>query len=331
MTMYDDLFFRTNLSDEGTIPSPGLAYTSPDIIPYGLSPVSDPQDFFTRNYNADVGQDLITKASNYIYLRAKNLAVGAQQGLASLYYSPASLLLYPSQWQSNQLKTSDNLTQVAVSAPSANAIAVTTNPFVWTPSAIGGGDHYCLISRVSTSQHDNPIPATGGISDFTQFILDNPGFGWRNVALTDANSPTFTTSVQFSQGNEAGQMYFLLDCRNVPAGASVAFSAGTPGPTPLISLQKTTVPQNNGSWTVGMQSLVPANYATQISYSYWANGTTPLPGFSLTLRAVPFFEAAHSLYSRLFTPHQLGVPRALIREVGAKKGITAGSHTTLAV
>jgi len=331
MPMYNDLFFRTNLSDIGNVPSPPPAYSSPDIIPHGTSPVPDPAGFFAGNYGSDVGQALVNRASNYIYLRMKNLFTGTQSGLASLYYSRASLILYPSQWRNNALMTSDNASQVPVSAQSTNGVAVTTDPFAWTPPSLDDNDHYCLISRVVTEQHPNPIPSTGSVSDFSEFILSNPGFGWRNVSLTDAGAPTFTTSVAYQQGSDRAPILFLLLCENVPAGAAVAFSAGTPGPVPLIDLEKTVVPQNNGSFAAGMHADVPGSYSTNITYSYWANGTSPPPGFKITLVAQYYVDSKIHLYDRLLTPHELGVPHSLRSQIGPQRGLTIGSHTTIGV
>ncbi|CAM3091582.1 hypothetical protein G4177_22665 [Corallococcus sp. ZKHCc1 1396] len=327
-TMYDDLFFRSNLSDYGQLPSPPLAYESPDIIPSGIYPTNDPQAFFSSNYNQDVGQNLVTDGQNYIYLRTKNLSSGAESGKVSLYYTPASLLLYPNKWKDNALKTSDNQTEVFLQAPRAGDIAVTDNPFVWAPNSISG-DHYCLISRVSTPKHDNPVPVVGSYTDLTEFILNNPGFGWRNVALVDANSPTFNTTVEYSQGTEAGSIIFQLECTNVPGGASVAFSAGTPGPSPLIVLEKTTVPQNNGSWNTSVTCNVPANYTTNITYSYWANGTQPQPGFQIRLKPIAYFDQSSRFFHQLRSPQELGASPELARRMSAQRGIVLGSHATI--
>ncbi|RKH21530.1 hypothetical protein D7Y13_04365 [Corallococcus praedator] len=327
-TLYDDLFFRTNMWDVGQLPSPPDAYESPDIIPSGIYPTNNPQAYFSSNYNQDVGQSLVIDGPNYIYLRTKNLASGAQSGKVSLYYTPTSLLLYPNKWQNNALKTSDQQLQVFVQATQPGDIAVTDNPFVWEPSAISG-DHYCLISRVSTPKHDNPIPQVGSYTDLTAFILNNPGFGWRNVSLTSANSPTFDTTVDYTQGTEAGSITFQLECTNVPGGASVAFSAGTPGPDPLIVLEKTTVPQNNGSWNTSVTCDVPANYQTNITYSYWANGTTPQPGFKLRLKALSYVDQSSQFFHLLRTPQQLGASPELARRMSAQRGIVLGSHVTI--
>jgi hypothetical protein len=327
-TLYDDLFFRSNLSDYGQLPSPPLAYESPDIIPAGIYPTNDPRTFFANNYNQDVGQNLVTGGPNYIYLRTKNLSNGPENGKVSLYYTPASLLLYPNKWKDNAIKTSDSQTEVYLSSTAPGGIAVTDNPFLWEPSSISN-DHYCLISRVSTPKHDNPIPQVGSYTDMTEFILNNPGFGWRNVSLTNANSPTFDTPVDFTQGTEAGRITFQLECTNVPGGAAVAFSAGTPGPDPLIVLEKTTVPHNNGSWNTSVTCDVPANYQTTITYSYWANGTTPPPGFQIRLKALSYVDQSSRFFHLLRTPQELGADAALAKRMSAQRGIVLGSHATI--
>ncbi|RYZ43779.1 MAG: hypothetical protein EOO71_02140 [Myxococcaceae bacterium] len=326
--MYDDLFFRTNMSDVGQLPSPPDAYESPDIIPSGIYPTNDPQAFFSSNYDKDVGQSLVIGGPNYIYLRTRNLAGGAESGKVSLYYTPAALLLYPNKWQNNALQTGDQQIQSFVQAANTGDIAVTTNPFVWEPAAISG-DHYCLISRVSTPKHDNPVPQVGSYSDLTAFILNNPGFGWRNVSLTNANSPTFDTTVNYTHGTEAGRITFQLECTNVPGGASVAFSAATPGPDPLIVLEKTTVPQNNGSWNTSVTCDVPANYETNITYSYWANGTTPPQNFQIRLKALSYVDQGNQFFHMLRTPQQLGASAELARRMSDQRGIVLGSHVTI--
>ena len=228
---YNDLYFRANLGDTGTVPATGSLSSSPDIIPFGTAPTANPKKFFTDNYSKDVGKDLIARAPNYLYLRAKNLKNGAQTGTIQLYYTKASLLLYPSLWQQNAIQTSSGASSVPVSAAALGGIAVTEDPFTWKPELISG-DHYCLIGRVVTADHPNPIPQTGRISDFAAYIANNRGMGWRNISVVDAGSPTFSMSVGYEQGTEHGDMFVAIRAKGVPAGAEVAFSCATPGPGP---------------------------------------------------------------------------------------------------
>ncbi|WP_163783363.1 hypothetical protein [Myxococcus vastator] len=336
MSNYDDLFFRTNLEDVGQMPSPLPAYTSPDIIPYGTLPTRQPKQFFAENYANDVGQNLVKDADNYIYLRAKNLAGASNSGNVCLYALPANLLLYPYLWKDNELQTSDKNVdnhRLNVIQADGGGIAVTDNPFVWRPDS---ADHHCLVSRVVTSEHPSDIPDASSVTDLSEFIINNPGFGWRNVTIVDAGKPDYTTlGLKYAQGTEAATISFDIFCTNVPQGASVAFSAGTSGPSPLIALPKQDVGQSlqddqgNYNWHTGIDCFVPANYKTDIDYSYWPNGKSALPGMSITLKATQFVSEDHRLYHRLFTPQQLKLSPKRCQELDGKRGVVLGSHTML--
>lgn len=333
MSTYNDLFLRDNLSSTGEVPGQGTISTSPDLIPYGTSPVNDPVDFFTDNYGSDVGQDLIANAQNYLYMRAKNLSDSATTGSFYLYYSKASLLLYPSQWQNNALSTSSGSNSVPIPSTAAGAIAVGADPFTWQPQMIND-DHYCLIGRIVTDAHPNPIPATGSIDDFAKYIAGNPGMGWRNVKVIDSGSPTFTMPVQYNQGSTSGTMSIIMTCTNVPAGAQVAFSCGTPGPNPVINLPQTQV-TNASSFIAGVTSVIPANWNSTITYSYWANGTNPPAGWNITLMVVYFVNQENELFEKGLTFEELGLVEEDHREalkselgIGPVKGIIVGGHST---
>ncbi len=338
MAQYNDLYMRCSLSDTGNIPRSGTLCTSPDIIPYGTSVVNDPVTFFTNNYSQDVGRDLIANAQNYIYTRAYNYATGPETGNISLYYSPASLLLYPDLWSQNGLKTSQGVDHVTVSATAPNQIVVSNDPFTWIPQQIVN-DHYCMVSRIATAKNPCPIPNVGAITDFANWISTNGGWAWRNVAVVPTGSPTFTKTINYTQGQQAGTLQFVLQCQHVPVGSKVAFSCGTPGTNPPINLPPTTV-TNGESFVIGMVSNVPANFVSNISYSYWANGNPP-PGFSITLIAyyyVPPTEKALMQFARpmaFYGCHDenthgvhetFGVNSKV--SIGPTPAIVVGSHTT---
>lgn len=334
MSTYDDLFFRTILDDKGQLPRPSPAYTSPDIIPYGITPTPRPKEVFAENYANDVGQNLLENADNYIYLRVKNLAKEFRSGSVWLYALNANLNLYPDLWKKNALQTSDkniDNNRLNVIGADPRGVAVTDNPFVWrapTP------DHYCLVSRIVTDEHPSEIPDVNHVDDLTEFILDNPGFGWRNISIVSKDAPDKTVKgIHYVQGTAAATITFDILCTNVPEGASVEFSAGTPGPSPLIALKKTEVGSSlpdddeNYNWHAGVDCFVPAGYETDIDYSYWSNGTKVSPDSRITIRAMNFVSEDHRLYSRLFTPQQLNLSPAHCKALGSKRGIVLGSHT----
>jgi hypothetical protein len=326
-SQYDDIFVRANFGDSGSIPATGTLSTCPDIIPSGTQPVADPVNTFTNNYSNSGanGQDLVANAQNYIYMRGKNLHNGPETGTLQLYYSPASLLLYPSLWSQNQLKTSSGKSTVPVSAQNLGDIVVGQDPFTWVPQMPNAGDHYCLVGRVVTPSHPNPIPATGNISDFATYIANNRGMGWRNVVVVNAGSPTFTSAIRYNQGEMGGAMYVAIKGTAVPKGAQVSFSCGDSGPNPLINMAPYTA--TGTDFLVGLPTNIPANFASQISYSYFANNTTPLPNWSISMVVFYFAPPGHATHARGIAPHKLGIRGAALDDIGPSKAVQVGSQT----
>lgn len=341
---YDDLFIRSNLGDTGTIPRSGTQSRSPDVIPYGTDPVADPQAFFSGNYNQDVGKDLVANARNYLYLRAKNLAAGAETGSFYLYYAPSNLLLWPNIWQNNVLKTSTGADSVPVSAAKNGDIVVTRDPFTWTPQ-IPSGFHYCMVSRLVTPLHANPIPDVGSIQDFAAWVAGNGGIGWRNVTVVSTGAPTWSLQTQLSQGAAPSALQFQIICQNVPLGSYVSFSSGTQvpgyGPVAIGKTQVTSYP----SFIVAVRvPNVPAGWTSNFSYSYWAkDGSPPPSGFDITLDvSLPVEAEDERLYALAATHDELGLggalfydPRSTVlrappEEVALSRLIRVGSQSTYA-
>lgn len=326
---YDDIFLRADFGDTGSVPATGLLSTSPDIIPSGIAPIADPVKVFTDNYanTGANGKDLVANAQNYVYMRGKNLHNGPESGTLQLYYSPASLLLYPNLWSQNQLKTSAGKATVPVSAKNLGDIVVGQDPFTWVPQIPSSGDHYCLIGRVVTPSHPNPIPPIGNISDFASYIAHNRGMGWRNVVVVDKGSPTFTNSIGYNQGEMGGNMYVAIKGISVPKGAEVTFSCGDSGPSPLINMTTPPFTATGADFLVGLPTRIPANFASNISYSYTACGTTPPPGWSVSIVVFFFAPPGHDAYARGISPHKLGIRGAALEEIGPMMAVAVGSQT----
>lgn len=316
---YESILLRANLEDKGIIPRAGKVDLSPDVIPFSLDPVEQPQHFFSVNYGQDPGKDLLQNACNYIYLRGKNLGFGTQQGKLYLYYAPLNLLLWPSQWAKNQLKTAADRDYAQVSVDEMQ-LAVTPDPFVWIPQPFPSGTNPCLIGRVVTDKHPNPIPGDGQITNFTKWVSGNGGIGWRRVNIQDEGAPDFTKRLNFDMGDQAGQIMFSLTCTNAPVGSEAKFSCGTPGPSPLIDTPRTKV-TNDSNFIFGITCDVPAGFQSNIYYSYWLNGHSPLPGFRLTLRAA-FIVPGVKIETGILDPAVLD---QLLRE---GKAIVIAAHST---
>jgi hypothetical protein len=321
--LYNDLFMRANLADTGQVPGVGNACSSPDIIPVGSLPTPNPQAFFSGNYHTDVGQNVLSGQQNYVYVRAKSLAAAAAEGTVSLYWSKASLLNWPSVWSANALKTEQGTTSVAISAPSDGQVVVGQAPFVWSPAAIEG-DHYCLISRVVTAAHPNPIPADGTIDDFTQYVLNNRGVGWRNVTLVNGDTPSWQVPVNLTV-MDACQLLIQVETSNVPLGCSVQFACGIEGPTPPLVLNKTQI-TTSPNQTVGIWAQLPQGFNGDLMVSFWLNDNAALPsGAQVALCAYRLLDSDHPLAT-----HGLTLTQARI-DPNALSAISVSDQPTAAV
>ncbi|MGD2087083.1 MAG: hypothetical protein PVH61_12950 [Candidatus Aminicenantes bacterium] len=88
-----------------------------------------------------------------------------------------------------------------------------------------------------------------------------------------------TNSMYYNQGPEAGTMDILITCSGAAVGSTVSISSTKQGPTPLISLPKTTVTKPD--FTAGIKSEVPAKYTDTLTAEYISDDTIA-KGFSLT-------------------------------------------------
>ncbi len=150
MVQYNGILLRQNLQDQGIMPRTGGWTASPDIIMAGTQPIQHPQSVFSTpaSYGTDPTQPVVKKATNYIYLRGKNLDTAAQAGTARVFHAPRSLFLYPQQWLDNAIKTARGAEFSDIGSIDENAIGVTTDPFVWMPDDIS--EHTCLVGFIST-------------------------------------------------------------------------------------------------------------------------------------------------------------------------------------
>jgi hypothetical protein len=329
MAQWNDVYLRANLSDDGQYPRAGTLSDCPDIIPSGIYPTENPQQYFlVDNWNKDIGKDLTAKMQNYIYIRAKNLAGKTQTGKLFLYYSKASLLLYPNFWKNNLIKIANGKDSFDFSVNKDGKVLSFDDKqgtFIWSPEMISN-DHYCLIGRIVTPDHPNPIPDAGDIDSFAEFISKNPNYGWRNVTIVDKDTPDISIPVDYDQGTVGGEMRIILTCKYLPIGSAVAFTCPTPGPKPLINLVRTDI-VNPESEVLGVVSQIPSNWKGIITYHYWSNGKKPLKGFEISLDVIYLVNPEHSLYEYAHKAEAF-LPKHMLASIGPKKAIRLGSHST---
>lgn len=288
MAQYTSVLLRQNLSDQGLIPRTGGWTATPDLIAAGTTPITDPQGTFgiATSYATDPTQPVVENAPNYFYVRGKNLDSNATTAEARVFYAPQSLFLYPVQWLQNAMQTSRGADVSPIASIAPNAIGVTTDPFSWVPPTTD--QHYCLIGFISTPtvpfSTQQPPNAVSSLDDLAAWIGNTGGTGWHNVQWA-SSSATFTNSTVYPASSTASSIHMSLTCTGLPVGSEVSFSCGTPLPDgTIVNLPKTVVP-SSGQIGFFIPLEIPANWTSPISYSYYANGGTPLPTFALAMSA----------------------------------------------
>ncbi|MDQ0960889.1 hypothetical protein QFZ66_004767 [Streptomyces sp. B4I13] len=313
--LHDDFYMRGSLSDVGEFPeqSAGVC-TSPDIVPVGDVPLTDPQFTLSHGWRQDIGSAVLSNQQNYLYVRAKNFHAGANTAETHLYYSPASLILWPDQWSQNALATQTGARQVSLKAAGFAQVAVGDSPFVWRPSQPQPGDHYCLIARTVTADHPDPVPGRfSSMDDWVSFLRHNPGFAWRNVAVVTRDTPSQQVDVRLSVPEDC-RLYLLLRSENIPPGCAMQFTCGTSGPNPLLVLPRTVI--TGVSMFAGVVSDVPAGFDSAVTMSFWkGNGARiPASGARLTLSAmyVPPPSSPHAAIARTISAPGITPERAVL-------------------
>lgn len=161
---------------------------------------------------------------------------------------------------------------------------VTDTPFVWNVEK-SSSYHHCLVARVVTAKHPNPIPKNiRNMQQLATYVSGHPDVALRNVAVVNKEVPTFSETVDYQHGDLEEDAVFLLTCKACPIGSEVAFSCETSGPNPPIAVSKTKITDST-SQVLGIRSKVPAGFESKITFSYWANGGKPGKGFSIALSA----------------------------------------------
>lgn len=293
MTEYGDLFMRPNLTSPlGQVPSVGPVTSCPDIIPAGTTPTANYQTVYatSQSYASDPGGSVFLGQNNYIYVRARNNWNGAETGQISLYYVPAQVINWPSQWANNKLLTDQGQSFTTVSAAAQGDVVVGANVFQWIPQPPPpGSDHYCLISQIVTPNNPNPIPGQTTpmtYEDMANIVANDLGFGWRNVVLVSGNPPTWVYQTQLTVPTtvSAEVVHVYLACNNMPVGGAMSFTASTSqGSSQLVAIPQTSISDPNQ--ISGLTVTLQPGYSASISVNYWANGTTPTSGANIALEA----------------------------------------------
>lgn len=268
MSVYDGLFMRDALEDNGTVPSPGFYYMSPDIICH--SQVADPQTFFINNYNSDPNQPVeLGSAINFIYARAKNLSDSSLSGYIHVYRSSSSLFMTPGIWKNNALQTLAGASYLTLNNVASGQIAVGNDHFVMEAVK---SNLFCMVGIASTEINPVIPDDFSSYSDFILWVRQNQNVCVRNFSLTN-NYPdrNYERLDSFSNPeNKDVPAMFKVTATNLPAGTIFGIQCAP------LNIDKS---QNVNDGTILTDSgMCPANFeGTVTTYATLPSGISQWP------------------------------------------------------
>lgn len=193
----------TDIADNGTVPSPGVHWISPDVW-NRLAPVTtdacvQPADSYgdhvttggvVRNCGSSADhQNPVTGVTNYLYGTLRDTrpesprVVYAEVGV---YYALASSgLHYPTDF--TMIPETRQFIAVWLEPGTTTSIG----PIPWVPPPLPpANDHYCLYMRVLSVQATPPVEGMGINTD----VANNNNLAWRNIKVVapgDKSPPGF--------------------------------------------------------------------------------------------------------------------------------------------
>jgi hypothetical protein len=223
----------TDVADNGTVPSPGTHWVSPDVWNRrGLvtaDPCVQPVDAYgdhatTGGVVRDCGssadhENPVTGVTNYLYGTLRNTQRGAPRVVyaeVGVYYALASSgLTYPADF--TLIPESRRFVALHLEPGTTTSIG----PIPWTPPALPpANDHYCLYLRVLSAQATPPVEGAGIDAD----VANNNDLAWRNIKVVspgDASPASFFIVRNIRQGQERLVLRFELPEALIQARATI--------------------------------------------------------------------------------------------------------------
>jgi hypothetical protein len=273
---YDDLGLRSQLA---STPS----HVSPDIIPYGQATVPDPSTFFASNWESDVGVGLSAGAPNNIYLRAMNYGREPVEGKGYLHACEATLIAWPSLWRERVLWTGDREDYVVLRA-APGRVTAGAKPLVFTPPSFNPPVAYCLVGRVSTPAHPNPVPEDGSLLETARYFEEAAASSVIRAAAmigTGLGGAFVYTLGLETRAEAVPHLRLVLQGNHVPLGSKLVLAADAPGLNPPVEVRVASYPR----FVAGAATKVKAGSSVPVTIRFEAAGSSPPPGAWITLQA----------------------------------------------
>ena len=182
-----DVYMRDDIGDDGSEPSSGSLWQSPDIILRKNLVVNGQASFGqgsgTENLNT-LGNEAEFGDDNYIYVRMNNRGSHVAKAQTDVYWSEVSTLVSPDMWnyigETNQIDVNPNFLTVA-------------DPLTWQDVDVPAPGHYCFVGITGSPSDPKTLSPAGAAAfttalawaDFTALIRENNNVVWRNFNVVD--------------------------------------------------------------------------------------------------------------------------------------------------
>jgi len=314
MDFLDDFLVRDSLSDDGTRPSQGLPYASPDMICYRQ--ITDPQNFFKSNYTQDPNIAVEIGQPNFFYVRGKNLGTNTLSRYMFVFWSTASLLMDPSKWINNKMKVLKGtqwVEYVEVLDVPPGGIGVGNDYFTWQPPT---QEHTCLVGVASRTTIPEVPDHFDSNYTFVDWVRNTRSVCWRNLTLVNQYpDPQYVTLYQFGNlDNNNVPMFFKVQASdNIPAGTTIAATCDPLG-IHAQTIIKADDPNSRKIFTGGD---CPAKFKGTITVAaYLPKGATWPPNGQISTWAYISAQLNEPIAVYGAHPVRLGIPKEHLKDWG---------------
>jgi hypothetical protein len=273
-------FIRDSLSDNGSVPNMGALNSSPDIIPQ-LAPVNPSEVqlvFGTGSYNQDLGVNIETGQTNYLYMRAKNPTSQPQDVNIDVYWSQPGMLIHPSQW-----KPAQRIGAIQQMTIPANSVMAAAEPAMWTPAQLPTGGHYCLVLELTWAGQPGIPTEFPNIDAWWDYCRQNNNIAQRNIDIVD-NLPNNRVErwVNLLNPDPGYRNHTIEAVCNVPIGSQVSLYCPSPALQPPINVSAN-ITQNPQTISTP-ETAFPPQFQGVLQVVFQPPGTTVPGSYSIVIQ-----------------------------------------------
>ncbi|PPQ93430.1 hypothetical protein CVT25_004502 [Psilocybe cyanescens] len=268
----NNLVFRNFLTNDIDA-TKALAF-SPDIVPHFGNQLT--QSTLIDEYNQFISLPLVPNDINLIYLRAISASTvppGAKAAVV-LRAVPSELILWPQAWNKSKPVGPGPLVSGELSP---NEVIALYNPFLFTPSPMGGF-HYALIATQAPIPVDfqpgnvrlrdalpRPPSDVKNWREYINFINNDTSTAYYNVVVADPSAPIISVSTRLhvvDDGTSDINFNITVENSSMPDGTFVSLSS----PSGKISMGKT--PLVDGT-DVGVHVSLPPGFDDTVTINVY--------------------------------------------------------------